>query len=320
MSRKNHNSGIIIIGGMGRERNLDKVLELLANQVRSNDSLAPISPNLAVLEPYVSSEAECELAALRIKSLLARKFTPDDLKDLRVFTVDGHLLKRLKKWDPEAQKTLDGYLAGEPPLSGDELPSLFDKSDDGDHLKPKIGFYKGVPPTWQNAIKSVFPDDIITIFSFDSLAEAIPDSPPAVLIFDGLIDESLAQKIRSKRELDFIVLAASNVEGSDRGVADMVLTSKEPDPGELLKALFLSIERTLWRERLRARKTGMAIRAQVHKINQPLQVILSRLEIMAMENEIDSKLMKNLKNLTEKVMFTSEITVRIGRLARELTG
>ena len=50
-----------------------------------------------------------------------------------------------------------------------------------------------------------------------------------------------------------------------------------------------------------------------------MQVILSKLEILEMRYKSDEELAAELERLADKVMFTSDINRKIGRLARELT-
>ncbi len=305
----------------GTDRGMEAALEVLSAHVRSDDVIVSVEKGVAAIVPKVSTESECELAALRVKSILARAFSGDTLKNIKVFTVDLGLLNQLQSGSEEAWEFFRNKLASEPCMSGADLPSLFNRDEGMELLVPKLGFFSSIPEAWEQEINSVFPDGAVQLFSFQTAEEIQPASPPMVLFFDGIIDPVIANKIRHNRELDFIVMVVYNIDGLTgvSHMADMELEKEGPDRAGLMKALFLSIERSLWRERLSAMKAGMAIRAQVHKVSQPLQVILSKLEILEMRYKSDEGLAAELERLADKVMFTSDINRKIGRLARELT-
>ncbi len=298
------------------------VADYLSSQTRNGDQLLIISEDLLVFIPIAHSEAECELAALRVKSMLVNSLTPEELRATKVFTIPRAMAEGLAKGEQEAYRSMEVKKEVEPPLSTEELPSLFGPMQRSSRLAPCFGFYRGIPGDWEEGLKSLLPVNRLRIFSFEALGDIQSCLPPTLIFFRGAVDEALVQKLRSNRKLDYIVLILYEPD-SDRASAslscDFVIAGGDLDPETLFRAIFLSIERALWRDRLDSFKTGMAIRAQVHRLNQPLQVLLSRLELLALRNSNGEGLEEAFKSLSEKVVFVSEIASKIGRLAKELT-
>ena len=317
--------GVAILRVSPRARGVEGLERLLRDSVRKEDQLQVISNNLLLFIPQSQGEADCELAALRVKSLLAAGLRPEEFRGIKVFTVPPALVQGLVEGRAGTLEELEVRGRREPLLSGEELPSLLEVGRVPLRLRPSFGWYGGeMPQPWREAVEYLLPGHGVETFPFFQMEDLEGKGPPALLFFPTGRHDGLIKKIRSIRKLDYMVLIACEIDTpGEMGPFDLSLGSPPPQPGplpQLLSALFLSMERALWARRLEALKGGLAIRTQVHRLNQPLQVILSKLEIMAMTLTHDPELAARLEELGEKVVFVSEIAARIGALARELTG
>ena len=297
--------------------------EILRRSLRRVDQLARLDPGRYLLFLHETREAGAELVAWRIKrelSLAAQEAlgTPLPFKVGRFWRERAagvepeEILYALERSLEEEEACQPFFVPSAPSLYKDLTGPVYAAGLDGVRLE---ALKAGLSPYGHRIF------DFETPGALKGFLDALEAEEAGVAVLDGKAEEieSLIEKIRINRKLDCIFLISLQKISGSKGPHSPDLVLQDAPLERLIEAVLRGYQEVLLRriliERTRVQGVLEAIGAHSHRLNQPLQIILGRVEALLMGIEADPERMRaSLEVIKKEALRAGDINTKLNRL------